>query len=196
MCKRSKLILREQSKIKRQIVSAQIGITAPFQLRDLFLDYFKFETPQIIAAYWPINSEFNVLPLVEALREQDHIICLPHITEPNGVLEFGFWSKSFSLVKGGFGTMTIGLEAERVNPTVWLVPLLAFDKFGYRLGYGKGHYDRTLEKYRKISHILAVGIGFAAQEIPHNFHEIHDEKLDFMVTEKEVIKFNENSFLR
>ncbi|MDP1974365.1 MAG: 5-formyltetrahydrofolate cyclo-ligase [Alphaproteobacteria bacterium] len=194
--KRSKLALREKLKIKREIASKQIGETAPFKIRDLFLNYFKFETPQVIAVYWPINSELNVLPLAEALRQQNHILCLPRIITPNGALEFGVWSESSHLVKGTFGTMTISPDAPKVNPTIWLMPLLGFDRQGHRLGYGKGHYDRTLEKCRKIEDILAIGIGFAAQEVPSVFHETHDERLNFMVTEKEVIKFNENSFLR
>lgn len=136
------------------------------------------------------------MPLAEALRQQNHVLCLPRIITPNGALEFGVWLESSHLVKGTFGTMTISPDAPKVNPTIWLVPLLGFDRFGHRLGYGKGHYDRTLEKYRKIEDILAIGIGFAAQEVPSVFHETHDERLDFMVTEKEVIKFNENSFLR
>lgn len=136
------------------------------------------------------------MPLVEALRQQNHILSLPRIVTPNGALEFGVWSDTSHLIKGTFGTMTIPPDAKIVSPTIWLVPLLAFDRQGYRLGYGQGHYDRTLEKCRKISDILAIGIGFAAQEIPDGFHETHDEKLDFMVTEKEVIKFNENSLLR
>lgn len=189
MIKRSKLYLRQKMKLKREIASKQNGPEASFKLRDLFLRSFHFEKTVVFAAYWPIQHELNILPLVNALREKEHIISLPRIQSLHGALDFGAWDEKVTLIKSSFGTMTVPPEATSVIPNICLVPLLGFDRLGYRLGYGQGHYDRTLEKLRKIADIQAIGIGFSDQEVTQTFHEPHDELLDFMITENEVIRF-------
>ena len=75
-----------------------------------------------------------------------------------------------------------------VEPDVLLVPLLAFDKAGYRLGYGGGFYDATLAALRAKKKIIAIGVGFSDQEVPQVPHEKHDMKLDYVMTELEMIK--------
>jgi 5-formyltetrahydrofolate cyclo-ligase len=75
-------------------------------------------------------------------------------------------------------------------PTILLVPLLAFDPEGYRLGYGGGFYDRTLAKLRTEAHAVAVGVAYAAQEVPFVPRGVYDQPLDFIVTEHAVFKFD------
>ena len=70
-----------------------------------------------------------------------------------------------------------------------IIPLLAFDRRGYRLGYGGGFYDRTLEKLRKQKSIIAIGVGYAAQEVGRVPTGEHDQPLDYVMTESEVIRF-------
>jgi 5-formyltetrahydrofolate cyclo-ligase len=80
------------------------------------------------------------------------------------------------------------LSAPEVEPDVLLVPLLAFDKAGYRLGYGGGFYDATLAKLRAKKPIIAIGVAYADQEVADVPHEAHDMKLDYVMTEKGIVK--------
>ena len=79
-------------------------------------------------------------------------------------------------------------EAPEVQPDVLLVPLLAFDRRGFRLGYGGGFYDRTLEKLRALKKVTAIGVAYAGQEIDAVPYEEFDQRLDWIMTEKETIK--------
>ena len=80
--------------------------------------------------------------------------------------------------------MCPGRSVPEVDPDVLLVPLLAFDRAGYRLGYGAGFYDRTLERLRRSKRVYAVGIGFAGQEVDGVPRDQYDQPLDWLVTER------------
>ncbi len=89
---------------------------------------------------------------------------------------------------GGFGTLVPFESAEALEPRLLIVPLLAFDRRGYRLGYGKGHYDRALARLRAAGPALAVGIAYAGQEVESLPVEAHDIALDLIVTDRETIR--------
>ena len=89
---------------------------------------------------------------------------------------------------GPFGIAEPKQSAEVLRPDVLLVPLLAFDRVGYRLGYGGGFYDRTLRELRALKPVLAIGVAFAAQETPETPRGSMDEKLDWVITEREAIE--------
>tara|TARA_B100000963_G_scaffold248538_1_gene217644 strand:- start:2028 stop:2579 length:552 start_codon:yes stop_codon:yes gene_type:complete len=138
-----------------------------------------------IALYYPSNFELNVLKLLEFNNLLVKNILLP-VTDKNNLMNFFSWKKNDVLLVNKFG----GLEPTKTQikiPDVMLVPILAFDKNKYRLGYGKGYYDRYLNKYLKqFKNILTVGVAFSFQKhhklpIDHN-----DVKLDFIITEKGI----------
>jgi 5-formyltetrahydrofolate cyclo-ligase len=92
------------------------------------------------------------------------------------------------LVRGSFRVMTPPPTALEIVPRLLLVPLLAFDRAGYRLGYGGGFYDRTIAKLRAAGETLAIGVTFATLEVPAVPRDETDQPLDWIVTEREAIR--------
>jgi 5-formyltetrahydrofolate cyclo-ligase len=115
----------------------------------------------IVAGFWPLPGEIDILPLLHALAKAGQPLCLP-VTPPRGQpLSFRRWQPGAVLLPGRFGTQHP--DGEALVPDFLLVPLLAFDAAGNRLGYGGGYYDRTLAA---LSGAFRLGCGFQAQEIP------------------------------
>lgn len=135
-----------------------------------------------LAAYWPMRSELDPRAL---LRAHAGVTCLPVVMAPAQPLRFRLWSEGEPLVAGAYGiSEPVGHE---VQPDIVIVPLLAFDRRGMRLGYGGGFYDRTLAHLRAVRPCLAIGLGFAAQEHEGLPRAETDVALDGVVTEREVI---------
>ena len=100
---------------------------------------------------------------------------------------FRAWRPGGSLTRGAMNIPEPLLQAPEVDPDLLFVPLAAFDRRGHRIGFGAGHYDRTLAKLRAMGSIRAVGAAFSVSEIPAAPTEPHDEPLDFILTERELI---------
>ena len=141
----------------------------------------------IIALYYPSNFELNVLKVLDLKYFTVQTILLP-VAEKNNLMNFYQWKKNDVLTVNEFG-MLEPVKAEAKIPDVIIVPLLAFDKDKFRLGYGKGYYDRYLKKYiKQYKDIMTVGVAFSFQK--HNKLPInkYDVKLDFILTEKGIYK--------
>ena len=136
----------------------------------------------IIALYHPSNFELNVLKILELKYFSEQMTLLP-VVEKNNLMKFYPWKKNDVLAVNEFG-MLEPIKAEAKIPNVIIVPLLAYDKNKFRLGYGKGYYDRYLNKYKKDT--MTVGVAFSFQK--HNKLPINknDIKLDFILTEKGI----------
>ena len=138
-----------------------------------------------IAIYYPSNFELNVLKLLEFNNILVNEILLP-VTNKNNTMNFISWKKKDVLFINEFGMLEPTKTKIKV-PDVMLVPILAFDKKKYRLGYGKGFYDRYLNKYlSQFKNILTVGVAFSFQrhhKLPIN---LNDVKLDLILTEKGI----------
>lgn len=137
-----------------------------------------------IAGYWAKGDEADVLPSLSALAAAGHATALPLVTGPAWPLIFRLWRPGHPLVPGAFRIMEPMGEAPLVQPDIVLVPLLAFDDCGYRLGYGGGFYDRTLEVLRAEAPTQAVGIGYAGQRVESLPIDAYDQRLDWIVTEQ------------
>ena len=148
-----------------------------------------------LSGYWPLPGEMDVRPALQHYHREGHRIGLPVVTGKYQPLLFRSWHPEAALVKGDFRVMTPPPEAPDIVPSILLVPLLAFDPDGYRLGYGGGFYDRTLAKLRTEAHAVAVGIAYAAQEVPAVPRGAFDQPLDFVVTERSVFKFSDKAGL-
>ena len=135
-----------------------------------------------IAFYHPLKSEADVFPLMKSYG-----ICLPAVVSGSRILEFRKYATGQELEESSYGTMQPGMDAEVVLPDIVVVPLVAFDRRGFRVGYGGGFYDATLETLRTKQNITAIGIAFSMQEVPQVPAEAHDSKLDMVITEKEII---------
>lgn len=188
----AKFAARAAARVVRGRTSAAAD-GAEFAVRDVFLDGVAVPADAVVAAYWPTGSELDVRPLLFHLFEAGHTCALPVVAEQERPLVFRTWTPETVLVAGRFGIMEPVADAGEVVPSVLLVPLLAFDRGGHRLGYGAGFYDRTLQVLRDQASqgggpVLAVGIGFAAQEVPLVPCDEYDQKLDWMVTEQSALK--------
>ncbi len=136
--------------------------------------------PGAAAAYFPVRGEFDSVPLIGRLAAEGWTTALP-VTGECGPLSFHAWAPGGALREGRFRIPEPdgGLP---VAPAVLLVPLLAFDAHGRRLGYGRGHYDRTLAALRRNGGVIAIGLAFDTQEVAEVPAEQHDERLDWMLT--------------
>ncbi|MDB5507589.1 MAG: 5-formyltetrahydrofolate cyclo-ligase [Hyphomicrobiales bacterium] len=141
----------------------------------------------VVAAYWPIRREADPRPSLARLRTLGHASALPVVT-PDRLL-FRLWAEADTLAPAPFGLMEPLGSAPLVEPATLLVPLAAFDRRGHRIGYGKGHYDRTLAV---LPPVTTVGIAYSVQEIPAIPDEPHDHPLDFVVTEREIVDCRQN----
>lgn len=148
----------------------------------------------VISAYVPMKDEISPETLLADFENvgADHFdlhFCLPR-TPPKGSglpLSFHLFEPG-KLVKSAFGVLEPPPEAPVIEPDILLVPLLGFDRRGYRLGYGAGHYDRTLAVLRARRPILAVGLAWACQEVERIPVDAFDQPLDWVVTEHEAIR--------
>jgi 5-formyltetrahydrofolate cyclo-ligase len=139
-----------------------------------------------VGGYWPIRSEVDPRPLMEALLARGQDVALSQILHPH--LSFRLWQPGDVLVKGGFGVREPGPDAPECFPVALLVPLVAFDRSGGRVGYGKGHFDRAIAALEAKHPILTIGLAYAVQEIERVPVEPHDRLLDIIVTEAELIR--------
>ncbi len=139
-----------------------------------------------IAGYWAKGDEADVLPALTAVAAAGHATALPVVAGRAWPLIFRLWRPGHPLVPGAFRVMEPMDEAPLVQPDIVLVPLLAFDDRGYRLGYGGGFYDRTLEVLRAEAPTQAVGIGYAGQRVESLPIDAYDQRLDWIVTEQGV----------
>ena len=139
-----------------------------------------------VGGYWPIRGEVDPRPILDALVLEGRIVALSQIIHPH--LSWRQWQPGDVLVHGGFHVQEPGPDAPEVFPHALLVPLAAFDRRGGRLGYGKGHFDRTIADLSEMHPVLTIGLAFAAQEIEAVPVEPHDRQLDVIVTEAEVIR--------
>jgi 5-formyltetrahydrofolate cyclo-ligase len=139
-----------------------------------------------LAGYMPMRTEIDPLP---AMWGHNGPLCVPVITAAGAPLRFAAYHPGADMETGTFGAL-VPKEVHFVIPHVLIVPLLAFDRRGYRLGYGGGFYDRTLESLRTGHDIFAVGFAFACQESDMVPIETTDQPLDAVVTETEILQFN------
>ncbi len=182
MFEEAKAQMRLLAHKQRGALSSSMRARAGEKAAAHFLASIPLETDQIISAYWPIRDEIDCKPILRKLMDDGRQVCLPVIVRDDGPLEFRVWEQGAALYEAGFGTLGPADGAPVVEPDVIIVPLLGFDKSGTRLGYGKGHYDRSIAVMHKRP--ILVGYAFGAQELVDIPRAEHDVPLDWMVTEK------------
>ncbi len=157
------------------------------------LEYADIITPEspegVVSGYVPIGSEIDGMLLLNRFYERGFTLGLPLVTARDTALTFLRYCPGDPLVKGNFDVLTPEHDVERVTPTLLLVPLLAFDRQGYRLGYGGGFYDRTLALLRQQGPVKAIGLGFSGQEVDAVPHDMLDQPLDGVLCENGLIEF-------
>ena len=141
----------------------------------------------IVAGFMPMKSEINPLPLLRKLAEAGAQLALPAIAGRGKPLIMRAWSFGAPLKSGQWGIREPTPDASEVVPDILIVPLACFDRAGHRIGYGAGYYDMTINALRAQNKVIAVGIAYAAQEIERVPATNRDERLDLVLTEREVI---------
>ena len=144
--------------------------------------------PGIASGYLPVRDEIDPRPAMTVLADHGWRLALPVVTGPGEPLVFRGWAPGEPTVAAPFGLRIPAAETE-VVPDLLLVPMLAFDRRGHRLGYGGGFYDRTLAALRAgEGRVHALGLAFAAQEMPLLPASDTDMRLDAIVTEAGAIR--------
>ena len=144
----------------------------------------------VIAGYWPIQSEINPFPLLQVFEERGYALALPCLVAEGAGYRMIFrrFRLGDDLVSGPFDIHQPADDADEIAPDVVLLPLLAFDSQGWRLGYGGGYYDRVLARLRAHKTVKGYGIAFSGQELAEIPFEVHDQPLDGIFTEQSVIQ--------
>jgi len=156
------------------------------QAAALLADLLAAHTGAALGGYLPMRTEIDPLPAMAA-----HVgpVAVPVIMGRGMPLKFREWTPGVALIPGEFGAL-IPADGPWIEPHVLIVPLLAFDARGYRLGYGGGFYDRTLQALRARRPTRAIGFAFAAQELPEVPIDATDQRLDAVVTDAGVCLFS------
>ncbi len=184
-----KALLRAEARVRRDACdgeqraawSQRIAAHGAAALRD------QVHPGAVVSAYWPMRSEADPRPLARALAALGAALALPAFAAKR--MLFRAWPRDEELVPAGFQTFEPPASAAVVQPTLVLAPLLAFDRRGARLGWGKGYYDTTLGALDAAAargdgvRPFVCGIAFACQEVPTVPLEPHDRRLDAVVTE-------------
>ncbi|HZH53727.1 MAG TPA: 5-formyltetrahydrofolate cyclo-ligase [Microvirga sp.] len=178
--------LRREGFARRDALDEAFRENAARRIAEQALDFPGLKDVTPVGAYWPIRSEVDPRPLMEALLARGQDVALSQILHPH--LSWRLWQPGDVLVKGGFGVREPGPDAPEVFPAALLVPLVAFDRRGGRVGYGKGHFDRAIAALEDKHPILTVGLAYAVQEIEQVPVEPHDRPLDVIITESELIR--------
>ncbi|MBV7409115.1 5-formyltetrahydrofolate cyclo-ligase [Maritimibacter sp. DP1N21-5] len=140
-----------------------------------------------IAGYLPIRTEVSPIPVMAKFAAFGPV-GVPVVAAKHTPLTFRGWSPDVATAAGAFGA-DVPIDGEDVVPEVLIVPLVAFDRNGGRLGYGGGFYDRTLEVLRRQRRTIAIGYAYGAQEVASVPLEPTDQPLDMIVTEAGILRF-------
>jgi 5-formyltetrahydrofolate cyclo-ligase len=176
--------LRRDAKAQRA-AAARATPDAGARLHDELLTAVGIPRDVAVSAYWPMGDEIDPRPILYTLHARGHPVALPVMPGKDQPLVFRAWHPDLAMADGGFGTRVPPEGEPPIIPQVLLVPLLAFDRRGYRLGYGGGFYDRTLAALRGKSTLTrAIGLAYAGQEVGTVPTDAYDQRLDMIVTER------------
>ncbi|HWX05507.1 MAG TPA: 5-formyltetrahydrofolate cyclo-ligase [Bradyrhizobium sp.] len=150
---------------------------------------FEIKSGAVVAGYSPIRGEIDPAPLMRKLAGEGARLALPVITARGKSLIFRTWNPRDRLLPGPLGILEPSPAAAEIHPDIVLVPLAAFDRAGHRIGYGAGHYDRTLAQLHKSKGFAAIGLAFSGQEVATVPALQHDVALDYVLTETKAFDF-------
>jgi len=170
-------------KIRRNNVNKNLKINS-----DKFFSFLKINKFNLknLGGYYPSNFEIDDLEILRLLEKKNIKISLP-IIKKNKQMNFFKWSNDDPLKINKYG-IPEPILLNMTYPDILLVPLVGFDNGLNRLGYGGGFYDRYIEKIEKIKKVIKIGLAFSYQKLKHVPTNQHDKKLDFIITEKEILK--------
>lgn len=183
----AKAAFRRAALARREAVFRHAPAAAGEMLADNVLAAIDPPPGAVVSGFLPIGDEIDPRPLMRRLFARGHVLAVPVVRGRGRPLVFREWAPGAPLVDGVFGVQVPPDGTPEHIPQILIVPLLAFDRRGHRMGYGAGFYDRTLDGLRRAGHCLAIGVGFAGQAVETVPTGPHDEPLDLVATEREVI---------
>lgn len=183
----SKIELRTQLRARR----AELAHAHPDFARDVtgHVSALKIPDGSVVGGYIAIGDEADPHILLKKLTLQNCTLAFPRVSAKDEPLVFHRWTPGQNLQRGTYGIPEPSKDWPLAYPKILLVPLLAFDTNGHRLGYGGGYYDRTLDFLRANSTVRAIGVAYAGQEVAELPREGHDHRLDAIITENGVRNF-------
>jgi 5-formyltetrahydrofolate cyclo-ligase len=182
-----KAALRKEVYARRRAAHADGASDAAQAAKDHFLASRLHTGAGVVSGYRPIRTEIDPTPLMETLHAAGHRLCVPVIQGAGLPLKFREWIPGAEMVAGEFGAQ-VPATGDWLEPQLLIAPLVAFDANGWRLGYGGGFYDRSLEGLRAKRRTLAVGFAYAAQQVDAVPRDPTDQQLDAIVTEQGIIR--------
>ena len=187
----AKAALREYATARRKFASRSTRLASGGRAADHFLANIPVAPGSVISGYFPVNDEFDVMPLLRRLIIAGYRCVLPCVEKDPKHLVFRNWAPGDTLVEGPLKIPEPSRLATEYIPTIVLAPLLAYDSRGFRLGYGGGYYDMALSRLRSSgAFVLAVGVAFSDQMVESVPHSNRDERLNWIITERGAIAFN------
>jgi 5-formyltetrahydrofolate cyclo-ligase len=178
----AKARLRAQSIARRDVLPTDVRRAASRKIADMGLAFAAPWAGAAVSGFMAIGAEIDASPLLERLHGEGHPLALPVIQPKGQPLKFRTWAPGEPLASRLWGIREPLAEAPEIEPDILLVPLLAFDAKGHRLGYGAGYYDRTLKRLRTVKPILAIGLAYDEQEVASVPHQEWDQRLDWILT--------------
>jgi 5-formyltetrahydrofolate cyclo-ligase len=182
-----KAALRREA-LARRHAAAKDSAHAGESRRDRFLSAIPLPSGAVVSGFWPMGDEIDIRPLLHALIARGHTVALPAVVRRNQPLVFRAWQPGDALAAGTLGASAPAADKPQLQPQLVIAPLLAFDARGFRVGYGAGYYDMTLAQLRAAGDVLAVGVGYDAQEVDKVPIEDWDQPLDWIVTERRAFQ--------
>jgi 5-formyltetrahydrofolate cyclo-ligase len=188
----NKQTIRSECLRQREIINPEAAKAASMALA-AHLSAFLPQRCEVVAGYRATRGEIDPLEALMQLSERGHELCLPVIERRDLPLAFRRWRVGHPLKLGQYGIEVPPASEPTLLPQAVIVPIVAFDKAGHRLGYGGGFYDRTIAQWRKRAKAeempLIIGAAYAAQRVEFLPAEGHDERLDAIVTDEGVTLF-------
>jgi 5-formyltetrahydrofolate cyclo-ligase len=181
-----KATLRREALARREALPAEIRAAAG---KAIAARPFPIAVPPgaVVSGFMPMKSEINPVPLMRALADAGATLALPVVAGRGKPLVMRAFALGDALAAGVWGIREPKPDAPEVLPDILLVPLLAFDRGGHRVGYGAGYFDMTITALRARKAVVAVGLAYAAQEIDAVPFTPRDARLDLVLTEREAI---------
>lgn len=176
---------RIRLRTERQALSvedrASVGTALTGHLRDLLFARFDAMQGKVFSVYWPIKGEPDLRPLLVDLHAAGVKVCLPVVEQKAAPLVFRHWTPATKMVRGDWNIPVPPPGAGILTPEISLAPLVGWDPYGFRLGYGGGYFDRTLAALDPQP--FGIGIGFQSARLATIFPQPHDIPLNVILTE-------------
>ncbi len=184
-----KSLQRKESIKKRKLIFDLKNDSVAMNLFHNFKNSILFKKSKIIGSYYSIKDEFETSYINNQIINFNKTLCLPVMQSNSSPLIYRMINKKTKMIKKKYGIFEPNFDSKEVSPDLIFVPCLAYDRSGYRLGYGGGYFDRTIKKLKYNNpKIITIILAFNEQKVQKIIYNDFDQKLDYILTEKELFK--------